>query len=142
MLRRVNPALSPCCLSAWSAAAWAQARLCMVPYGILHLFGAFPPQSWWLAQSWPPFIASDHRLAASVLELALSRWQAKPPSQLRRKVVLYGASLANMASTQSRGAGAEPQPMETQQSGCLSGFPPQPWHCKLLPSSIASWKGV
>uniref|UniRef100_A0A8V0Z2T2 Dual specificity protein phosphatase 26 n=2 Tax=Phasianidae TaxID=9005 RepID=A0A8V0Z2T2_CHICK len=32
--------------------------------------------------------------------------------------------------------------METQQSGCLSGFPPQPWHCKLLPSSIASWKGV
>lgn len=91
----------PAGFCAWSAAVWARARLCMVPYGILHLFGAFPPQSWWLAQSWPPFVAFDHRLAASVLELALSCWQAKPPSQLRRKVVLYGASLANMASTQS-----------------------------------------
>jgi len=81
-------------------------------------------------------------LAASVLELALSRWQAKPQSQLRRKVVLCRTSLANVASTQSRRAGAKPQPMETRQSGCLSGFPHQPWHRTLLPSSIASWKGV
>lgn len=81
--------------------------------------GAFPPQSWWFAQTWPPFIASDGRLAASVLELASTRWRAEPQSQLRRKVVPCRTSLANVASTQSHGAGAEPQPMEAQQSGCL-----------------------
>lgn len=92
--------------------------------------GAFPPQPWCRAQTWPPFLACQRRLAAPA-----PSWH-RPLAAEPREGVLCEHLLPRWP--QPKVAGLE-RKLGLCRLRVLAA--PQPWQQELLPSSFPSWKG-